>query len=76
MKEYLTGDIRYIDKDQAIIDRNLIRNADAVWIQTNAISHRQYYATIDEVRKAGIKVRYFAFASAKKCAEQVATEEM
>lgn len=75
MKEYLTGDIRYIDKDQAIIDRNIIRNADVVRIQTNAISHRQYYAVIDEVRKAGAKVRYFTFASAKKCAEQVATEE-
>ena len=75
MKEYLSGDIRYMDKDQAIIDRNVIRNADVVWIQSNAISHRQYYAIIDEVRKIGVPVRYFLYASARKCAEQVVLDE-
>jgi len=64
-----------MDKDQAIIDRNVIRNADAVWIQTNALSHRQYYAIIDEIRKIGLPVRYFLYSSAKKFAEQVAREE-
>ena len=76
IKEYLTGDIRYIDRDQAIIDRNVIRNADVVWMQTNSLSHRQFYAIIDEVRKYGVPVRYFLYASAKKCAEQIALDEM
>lgn len=75
MNEYLSGDIRYMDKDQAIIDRTVIRNADVVWIQSNAISHRQYYAIIDEVRKIGVPVRYFLYASARKCAEQVVLDE-
>ena len=72
---YLTGDIRYMDKEQAIIDRSVIRNADMVWIQSNALSHRQYYAVIDEVRKTGVPVKYFLHASARKCAEQVVREE-
>ena len=75
MKELLTGDIRFMDKDQAIVDRTVIRNADVVWIQTNAISHRQYYAIIDEIRKTGTQVRYFLYASARKCAEQVILNE-
>jgi len=75
MREYLSGDIRYMDKDQAIIDRTVIRNAEVVWIQSNAISHRQYYAIIDEVRKIGVPVRYFLYASARKCAEQVVLDE-
>lgn len=74
MKGYLTGDIRYMDKEQAIIDRSVIRNADMVWIQSNALSHRQYYAVIDEVRKTGVPVKYFLHASARKCAEQVVRE--
>ena len=64
-----------MDKDQAIIDRTVIRNADVVSIQSNAISHRQYYAIIDEVRKIGVPVLYFLYASARKCAEQVVLDE-
>ena len=75
MKEFLSGDIRYMDKDQAIIDRTVIRNADVVWIQTNAIAHRQYYAIIDEIRKTKVPVKYFLYASARKCAEQVVLED-
>ncbi len=75
MKEYLTGEIRYMDKEQAIIDRSVIRNADMIWIQSNALSHRQYYAVIDEVRKTGVPVKYFLDASARKCAEQVVRED-
>lgn len=75
MKGYVNGDIRFIDKDQGILDRSVIRNADAVWIQHNALSHKQYYAVIDEVRKWDKPVHYFMYASAKKCVEQIAREE-
>lgn len=49
----------------------LIRNADMVWIQTNALSHAFYYTIIDEVRRYNIPLRYFSYASATKCAEQL-----
>ena len=49
--------------------------ADVVWIQTNCIGHNTYYNVIDLVRRYGRKVRYFKYASAVKCAEQVAEEE-
>ena len=53
----------------------LIRRADVVWIQTNAISHGYYYKIIDEVRKYDVRVRYFSYASAQKCAEQIVADE-
>jgi len=76
MKEYVKGEIRFVDKDQAILDRSVIRNADTVWIQHNALPHSQYYAIIDEVRKTGKQVKYFLYASAKKCVEQIAKDEV
>ena len=76
MKDYVKGDIRFIDKDQAILDRTVVRNADTVWIQHNALPHSQYYAIIDEVRKTGKQVKYFLYASAKKCVEQIAKDEV
>ncbi len=75
MKEYTKGDIRFIDKDQAILDRAVTRNADTIWIQHNALSHSQYYAVIDEVRKWNKPVKYFLYSSAKKCVEQIAMDE-
>ncbi len=75
MKEYTKGDIRFIDKDQTIPDRAVIRNADTIWIQHNALSHSQYYTVIDEVRKWNKPVKYFLYASAKKCVEQIAMDE-
>ena len=35
-----------------------------------------YYAIIDEVRKTGKQVKYFLYASAKKCVEQIAKDEI
>ena len=50
----------------------LIRQADTIWIQANALSHAYFYRIITEARKYDIPVRYFSFASAEKCAEQLA----
>ena len=75
MKEFLTGDIRFMDREQSILDENVMRNADVVWIQPNAISHSKYYKIIGQIRKHDIPVRYFLYASARKCAEQVALAE-
>ena len=75
MKEFLTGDIRFIDRDMAAFDTDVIRYADIIWIQTNAISHKMYYKIMDAVRKWRIPVKYFLYASARKCAEQIVLEE-
>ena len=71
MKEYLSGDIRFIDRSLLTFDTDLIKNADAIWIQTNCISHKMYYRIMEAARKWKKKVCYFLYASAKKCAEQM-----
>ena len=75
MKEFLTGDIRFIDRDMVAFDTDIIRYADVIWIQTNAISHKMYYKIMDAVRKWRIPVKYFLYASARKCAEQIVLED-
>ena len=74
IKPRLPG-IRFIDRTM-LPNADLIRRADTIWIQTNALSHAYFYKIIDEARKYRIPVRYFAYASALKCAEQLALEDM
>ncbi|MGN1136328.1 MAG: hypothetical protein ACI4SF_08930, partial [Oscillospiraceae bacterium] len=57
-------------------DINLIRNADVVWMQTNAMPHSFYNKIMDIVRLRKIPVKYFAYASAEKCARQLAADDM
>ena len=66
--------VRFIDKD-VVLDMNLLRNAEIIWIQTNCISHKQYDKIMNVVRRCHIKVCYFSHASAAKCAEQVVYED-
>ena len=61
---------------ESLPDLNAIKGADVVWIQANALSHKFYYRIIETARRENIEVRYFGFASARKCAEQVAEREM
>ncbi len=70
IKPLLTGSIRFIDKNKGF-DNAIIRHADIVWIQPNALSHSQYYTIIDAVRQLKKPVRYFTYASALKCARQL-----
>jgi len=67
--------VRFFEKD-VLPDISALKVADSVWIQTNAISHKFYYRIIDTARKNGIPVRYFGFASARKCAEQLVNDEL
>lgn len=67
MRSLLKGDIRFIDKDLNF-DTDIIRHADIIWIQTNAMSHKQYYRVIDAARNHHIQVRYFTNSSAAKSA--------
>lgn len=67
-------DVRFIDRE-AQPNAEMIRKADVVWIQKNCIGHKHFYKIIDEVRKHSIPVRYFTYASATKCAEQLVLED-
>jgi len=66
---------RFYDRE-VLPDLNAIRGADVVWLQVNALSHKYYYRIIDAARKHDIPVRYFGSASAKKCAVQLALDEL
>ena len=67
----LLPNVRFVEPS-ALPNTGLILNADVVWIQTNAMSHSNFYKIIDIVRRHGIDLRYFKYASAEKCAEQFA----
>lgn len=68
-------DVTLIDKD-AQPSADLIRHADIVWIQSNALAHAFYYKIINVVRNHDVPIRYFGYASAEKCARQlIAVEE-
>lgn len=63
----LLPNVKFIDP-YADPDVNTIRNADVVWLQTNAMSHNKYNKIMEIVRLKKIPVKYFAYASAEKCA--------
>ena len=67
--------VRFIDP-YTNPDVNLIRNADVVWMQSNAMPHSYYNKIMDIVRQRKIPVKYFAYASAEKCAYQLAEDDM
>ena len=74
IRPMLTGNIRFLDKDLNF-DVNVIRNAEVIWVQTNAISHTQYYRITDAARQYKKPLRYFSHASAAKGALQVLNED-
>lgn len=67
-------DVEFVPRNQRP-NANQIRYADVVWIQPNAIGHKDYYKIIDVVRTNHIPVRYFLYASAEKCAAQIVSED-
>ena len=67
--QLITGNVRYLSNVR--INEELIRGASSVWLQTNALSHSDYYKIMDLCRRNSIPVNYFTFASARKCAEQI-----
>lgn len=56
-------------------DVNMIRNADVVWMQSNAMPHSFYGKIMDIARQRKIPVKYFAYASAEKCAYQLIEDD-
>ena len=71
----LLENVRYIGASEQP-NPGVILNSEVVWFQSNAMGHSGFYKIIDIVRKNGIKVCYFKYASAEKCAEQLALEEL
>lgn len=71
--KFKVPDVRFMGEN--ISNAEIIRRADVIWIQTNCIGHAAYYGVINLARRYNRKVRYFQYASAAKCAEQIAEEE-
>ncbi len=67
-------EVRFYDRD-TLPRPEVIRYADIVWIQPNAISHGNYYAIISAAREHKVPVRYFGYASARKCAKELVEVE-
>lgn len=74
LRQMLTT-VKYVETEKYGFDPSIVRNADVVWIQTNCISHSQYGNILKLTRQHSIQLRYFAYASAEKCAEQVVEED-
>ena len=74
LKPMLKGKIRFVSKE-LVFDISIIRSAEVIWIQTNAIPHKAYNRIVDAARKHSKPVRYFMYASAAKCAEQIAEND-
>ena len=68
--------VKFVDANNMTFNPDIIRNADVVWIQNNCISHPQYWSIVKNCKLAEVQMRYFGFASAEKCAEQLATEDL
>lgn len=66
---------RFIDRN-AQPNRDMIKKADVIWIQVNALGHKHYTNIMDTARAHGVAIRYFSYSSAEKCARQVAQEDM
>ncbi len=58
-------------KDGDLHSIDVIRNAEEIWIQSNAISHSFYGKVVDAARANKVPVRYFEYAGILKCIEQV-----
>ena len=66
----LLPNVTFVNREQRP-NADMIKAADVVWIQANALSHRSFYKIINVVRTNQVPIRYFGFASAMKCAMQV-----
>lgn len=67
MKNFLP-DVVFFSPD-SIPNKDVIKNADQVWIQTQCISHSAFYRIVSSL-SSDTQIRYFKFKSAKRCAEQ------
>lgn len=74
IKPLLKG-VRYVSPT-AKPNMSMLMNTDVIWLQTNVMGHSYYNKIVDTARTHNIPVKYFAFSSAEKCAEQLALDDM
>ena len=67
-------DVRFVSHTQRP-DPAMVRNADEIWFQTNALGHSLFHRVMDLAEGRNIPIRYFRHASAQKCAVQLATAQ-
>ena len=65
------SNVRFVDKRLVNFDPKIVRKADVVWIQTNSMSHKQYWNVAKYCKQSGTQLRYFGFAGVEKCIEQL-----
>lgn len=65
-------DVTFVDRT-TMPNSEMVKRAEAVWIQTNALQHSHFYKIIEDVRKYNISLRYFSSAGVTKSAEQLAS---
>ena len=70
----LLPNIRLYGKDYNYIDTKLISTCSFIWIQPNAISHPCMHMVVNVATKYNIRIGYFKFSSARKCAIQLVEE--
>ena len=70
----LLPNVTFVNREQRP-NADMIKAADVVWIQANALSHRSFYKIINVVRTNQVPIRYFGYASAMKCAMQVLDDD-
>lgn len=66
--------VTFVNREQRP-NADMIKAADVVWIQANALSHRSFYKIINVVRTNQVPIRYFGYSSAMKCAVQVLEDD-
>ena len=67
--------VKFVEAGNLVFSPDIVRNADVVWIQNNCMSHTQFWIIAKTCKLAGVQLRYFSYASAEKCAEQLVTED-
>jgi hypothetical protein len=69
----LIPSIRFVDNNKADFS-SLIRNADAIYLQTNAMNHPMYDAITEAAKKEEREIRYLKSSSSRQCALQIAKD--
>ncbi len=56
---------------ESLPNMDMIRRADAIWLQVNCLSHSNYYKILAAAKNLGKQVRYYVYAGHRKSAEQI-----
>ncbi|MDO4547593.1 MAG: hypothetical protein Q4D04_05840 [Clostridia bacterium] len=67
--------VRFYEQE-TLSSPDVVRNADVVFIQSNAIGHKFFNVVMDEARRSRTEYHYLMYASARKCAEQICERDM